>query len=77
MIELVQVLAWPAVACVAIGVGAWAFNAWRHPTIAETTLKALAANVLELDKELGKLKVAVAHGNPRAQGFPQARSREK
>jgi hypothetical protein len=51
-------LAWPFVALCFLGAAVWAFNAWRHPTIAETTLRGLAEKVIELDGEVGKLKLA-------------------
>lgn len=55
-------LAWPVVSLVialsTLGVGAWAFHIWRHPTIAEQTLKGLAERLMDQEQRLGKLELA-------------------
>ena len=73
-VALVMALAWPLVALVALGCAVWAFESWRHPTIAEQMLKALTESNLELAQRVGQLELAagvkqVRHQVRRATGI--------
>jgi len=60
-VELIAALAWPLVALVAIGASLWAFNVWRHPTIAEETLKGALEKLLDQEKRIGNIELARGH----------------